>query len=257
MGRCRWYYYRIYYYKKAFIIIVFFSLIIFLIFGIFCYFSFYYKSSLFGKMITGVKTDEKIIALTFDDGPNGRYTEDIGKVIESFGGKATFFMVGKNASRHPNIVNAIYKSGHEIGIHSYSHQFRKYFTDPLFNKELADSEAVMTRLGIENIKYFRFPWLYRNPWIMRSVKKRGYKIISGEFAHGLEPFQVNHERIFRHSRKIVKPGNIIIFHDGYNDSLQANRTQTLKTVKLLCKYLEQHGYRMVTISELIKLKNTK
>ena len=203
-------------------------------------------------MLSGVNTDQKIIALTFDDGPNGKFTEDIAKEIEHSGGKATFFMVGKNALRHPKTVKKIYNHGHEIGIHSNSHQFRKYFTDPLFNKEITDSEAVMATLGIKNIKYFRFPWLYRNPWILRNVKKHGYQIISGEFAHGLEPFQINHKRIYKHALKIAKPGGIIIFHDGYNDSLKANRTQTLEAVRLLCDELTQQGYKLVTISELIK-----
>ena len=203
-------------------------------------------------MLSGVNTDQKVIALTFDDGPNGKFTEDIAKEIEHSGGKATFFFFFLNALRHPKTVKKIYNNGHEIGIHSNSHQFRKYFTDPLFNNELSESESVMASLDIKNIKYFRFPWLYRNPWIMRSVKKRGYQIISGEFAHGLEPFQINHKHIYRHAKSIVKPGGIIIFHDGYNDSPQADRTQTLEAVKLLCNELSQKGYKLVTISELIK-----
>lgn len=251
MGDCNWLSNRVHLNKEAHIIVFYFGLMLLLL-GIFCYFSFYYKSSLFGKMLTGINTDKKIIALTFDDGPNGQFTEDIAKVIEETGGRATFFMVGKNASLHPETVKKIYRNGHEIGIHSNSHQFRKYFTDPLFNKEILNSEKTMTGFGVDNIKYFRFPWLYRNPWIMRSVKKHGYQIVSGEFAHGLEPFQVNHNRIYRHALRIVKPGGIIIFHDGYNDSPKANRTETLEAVKLLCSELSRKGYKLVTISELIK-----
>lgn len=227
-------------------------MLVLLVVGIVCYFSFYYHSSLFGKMLTGVNTREKVIAITYDDGPNGQYTVDIAKAFERVDGRATFFMVAKNATKHKSTINYLIEKHHEIGLHSYSHAFHKYITDPLFNNELTRSQHIMNDIGLFDIKYFRFPWLYRNPWVYKSVASRGYKIVSGQFAHGLEPFQVNSAKIYRNCLKIAKPGSIIIFHDGYNGELEASREQTLKATQLLINSLHRQGYKFVTISELLQ-----
>lgn len=221
-----------------------------LVLGIASYFSFYYKSRLLGAMVYKVKTNEKVIALTFDDGPNGKFTEEILNLLDEYNAKATFFMVGKNIIKYPEIVKRVFAENNDIGIHSYSHAFHKYFTDPNFTEEITKTKNVLNNLGIHNIKYFRFPWLYRNPILIKNINRLGYKIISGQFAHGLEPFQVNHKRIFRHSKKVVHPGAIIIFHDGYN-AKSADRYETVKALKLLLSYLKEKGYRAVTISELL------
>ncbi len=232
------------------VLIVF--LLVLLVAGIMSYFSFYYRSRLFGKMLIGVNTDEKVIAVTYDDGPNGQYTVDIAKAFERVGGKATFFMVAKNATKHKSTINYLLEKHHEVGLHSYSHAFHKYITDPLFNNELTRSQDIMNNIGLSGIKYFRFPWLYRNPWVYKSVASRGYVIVSGQFAHGLEPFQVNSTKIYRHCLKIAKPGSIIIFHDGYNGEPEANRKQTLEATQLLINNLHSQGYKFVSISELLQ-----
>ena len=112
-----------------------------LLLGIFCYASFFYKSSIFGYMPWQVKTDQKIIALTFDDGPNQPWTDKIASVIESYGGHSTFFVVGKNCERFPGVAKNLQDRGHQIGAHSYSHAFHKYIVDPLYKTEIKKNKA--------------------------------------------------------------------------------------------------------------------
>lgn len=224
--------------------------VVLLALGLLSYISFYYKSSFLGPMIYEVKTNNKVVALTFDDGPNGSFTEEILSLLDEYNAKATFFMVGKNIIKYPEIVKRVYAENNEIGIHSYSHAFHKYLTEPTFTEEITKTKNVLDNLGVNNIKYFRFPWLYRNPILIKNITSQGYKIISGQFAHGLEPFQINYKKIFRHSKKVVYPGAIIIFHDGYN-AKSADRSETVKALKLLLSYLEEKEYRAVTISELL------
>lgn len=225
--------------------------ILFLALGIFCFAAFYYKSLFFGTMPWQVNTNKKLIALTFDDGPNQPWTEVIASVIESYGGHSTFFVVGKNCLRFPGVVKDLQNRGHEIGAHSYSHAFHKYFTDPFYRTEITKAQAVLVKEGIATTT-FRFPWLFRTPWLLKSVKKFGYKTpISGQFAHPFEPFQVDAKKIAKHTLKIARPGAIIIFHDGYN-ATTADRTQTLKALKIVTKELHKQGYEFVTVTQLQK-----
>ena len=219
--------------------------------GIISYASFYYKSQLFGKTIWQVNTEQKYIAITFDDGPNQPWTLKIAKLFEQYNGHATFFVVGKNCQRFPGVVKQLQDNGHLIGNHSYNHAFIKYITDPKYIKEIAKTEQILIEQGITT-KYFRFPWLYRNPWLLKSITKQDYKVpINGQFAHILEPFQIKHKHIVKNVIKIAKPGAIIIFHDGYN-SKTANKQQTYLAVKESLSTLHKQGYHFVTISKILQ-----
>lgn len=223
-----------------------------LLLGIFSYLSFNYKSKIFGNMYWRVSTDQKVIALTFDDGPNEPYTTEIADIISGYGGKATFFVVGKNMERFSGSVKKIQAQGHEIGAHSYRHAFHRYITDPLYKAEIANTKRVLQKEGITTT-LFRFPWLFRTPWLLASVRKAGYGTpFSGQFSHILEPFQIDANKIAKHTLKIAKPGAIIIFHDGFN-AKAAKREQTVLAVKIVTKQLAKQGYQFVTVSELLSV----
>lgn len=218
--------------------------------GLLSYLLFYYKSQIFGKMLWRIPTDQKLIALTFDDGPNQPFTTQIAKILEKYDSRGTFFIVGKNCEKYPNIVLDLYNNGHEIGIHSYSHMFTKYFTDPLFINEIQQTNKILISMSIRT-KLLRFPWLFRTPWLLKSVKKLGFIPVSGQFSHMLEPAQPDAAKTLRRIKNIVKPGLILIFHDGY-DAKGGDRRQTVRSVEMVCKYLESTGYKMVTVSQLIQ-----
>lgn len=226
--------------------------ILFALLGLFCWAAFSYKAPVFGKMPWRVATDKKIIALTFDDGPNQPFTGQIADIIESHGGRATFFIVGKNSERFPGTVREMAKRGHQIGAHSYRHAFHRYIVDPLYSDEITRTKAVLKKEGVKTDLY-RFPWLFRTPWLIHSIQKADYRMpISGQFSHAFEPFQVAAEKIVAHTLKIARPGAIIIFHDGYN-AQPADRKQTVEAVRQVTKKLAAEGYTFVTIDELFSL----
>lgn len=222
--------------------------------GLFAWVSLNYKSYMFGRMIWRVQTDEKIIALTFDDGPNDPYTAQIAEILESYNGKATFFVVGKNCERFPLTAKAMQDRGHQIGAHSYRHEFSRYILDPFYHGEINRTQDILKNQGVKAGLY-RFPWLFRTPWLLASVKKAGYTMpISGQFSHAFEPFQIDARRIARHTLRIAKPGSIIIFHDGYN-AKAAPREQTVEAVRQVAKELAKQGYSFVTVSDLLAREN--
>lgn len=225
-----------------------------LVLGILSFLTLFNRTTLFGKQIWRVKTSRKIVALTFDDGPNEPYTSQIVALLKKYDQRATFFVVGKNMERFSGVTAKTKAAGHEIGIHSYMHQFRSYFSDPTYKRQIALAQKGLKKEHIE-VTHLRFPWLFRTPWLVASSKRHGFGVPIGGYFGGLfEPFQPSGSWMAKHAKKLVKPGAIIIMHDGYNASA-ANRAQTVIATEILLKELADKGYESVTISELLALKN--
>jgi len=198
-------------------------------------------SQLFGKFPSRIKTDEKIIYLTFDDGPNEPYTSEIVDYLNSKKIKATFFVVGKCAKLQPNTLEKIAKSGHTIGNHTMSHSFIQYFKTPGMKKQIIENQNIIQSITGITPQLFRPPWLFRQPILLKSANKLGLRPISGVFCHPLEVFQIDAAKIANKAIKQARPGQIIIFHDGYN-SKGASRRQTVEALKLTVEALSKKGY---------------
>lgn len=227
-------------------------LLIGVIIGIFYWLFMSSYSQLFGYYPWKIKTDKKIVALTFDDGPNDPYTSQILDLLDDSGIKATFFLVGNCIEKFPDTVDRIFNSGHTIGNHSLSHEFKRYFKQADFKNEILDNQAVIRKyVGIFPALY-RSPWLWRHPFIFRSVKESGLTPISGKFCHALEVLQIDGDKIAKSALRKAKPGTIIIFHDG-KEGKGGNRSQTVKAVESVIINLKQNGYSFVTVDNLLKI----
>jgi peptidoglycan/xylan/chitin deacetylase (PgdA/CDA1 family) len=209
-------------------------------------------SQVFGRYPYRAKTDKKLIALTFDDGPNEQYTSDILKILEKYSIKATFFLVGKAILREPGLTKKIYNSGHTIGNHSLSHEFHKYFSSLTFKKEILNNQEIIKKQIGQKPALFRSPWLWRQPFLLSTLKKYGLQPISGEFCHPLEVLQIDSDKIAAHVLKIVRSGSIIIFHDG-KDGKTGNRRETVKAVETVISSLNAQGYEFITVDKLLNI----
>lgn len=195
----------------------------------------------------------KVIALTFDDGPNEPYTSQIVDFLDAEGIKGTFFQVATAVQAYPELSKRIVSSGHVIGNHSYSHNFGTYFSQPSYRREIESSQAIFNSVIGRTPALFRPPWLFRTPLLLRTVRKLGLQPISGVFCHDLEVLQVKAQTIAKTAVRRAKPGGILIFHDGY-DGKGAARGQTVEALKLTVKALKKEGYTFVTVSELLDIK---
>lgn len=204
------------------------------------------ESQIFGNFPSRVKTTNKTIYLTFDDGPNEPYTSQIIDYLDSKKIKATFFVVGDCAKKHPEVLKKMSKSGHTIGNHTKSHSFIKYFLTPNMKKEIKENQQIIQSICGKTPKLFRPPWLMHYPILLRSIKKLGLEPVSGLFCHSLEVFQIDAQKIAKATIKKARPGQIIIFHDGYN-AKSADRTQTVEAVKLTVEELTKQGYNFEVI----------
>lgn len=197
-----------------------------------------------------IKTNEKLIALTFDDGPNLPYTESLLDVLSHHNVQATFFVVGKNLEKFPHISNMIIKSGHVLGNHSYSHKFTKYLQTPSFESEILKTQEIIESQTGKIPTLYRSPWLFQSPWLMKTVKKHTLTFVSGVFGSQREIRGRSGEKIAEDALKISKPGAILIFHDGY-DAKGADRSQTVKAIDILIPELKKQGYELVTVDILL------
>ena len=133
----------------------------------------------FGRNICKISTDEKIVALTFDDGPNPPYTDRLLDVLAKHNVKATFFMIGNRIEKHPETVQRVIAEGHQIGNHSYSHPLLGFLPPSTVEREIERTDALIRELGVSEDIAFRSPFLARYfpiAWVLSKQKRSSYQL---------------------------------------------------------------------------------
>jgi len=202
-----------------------------------------------------VPSSEKVVALTFDDGPSPKWTPEILDVLKAKQAKATFFMLGEHVEEYPEVARRVAAEGHEIGNHTYDHHTLIYYKTPELEKELNDAQAAIYKATGVTTKYFRPPkaWLTDNE--KKDIKRMGYEVILWSL-NSKDWVTFDDRFIVKYLLHYVQPGDILLFHDsgGVFKTEGGNRKETVKAVSRLIDKLRERGYRFVTISELLKLQ---
>jgi peptidoglycan/xylan/chitin deacetylase (PgdA/CDA1 family) len=193
----------------------------------------------------------KVVALTFDDGPNEPYTSQLADFLDERDIKATFFQVGRAVLRHPGVTRRLAASGHVIGNHGFTHEFTNYLHPHTLAVDVAKGQAALASAGVRPALY-RPPWLLRIPALAGILRRHGLQVVSGEFCHPLEVFQPRPGRLAAGALGKVRPGSIIIFHDGF-DGHPGNRASTVAAAKRVVDRLSADGYRFTTVDRLLGL----
>ncbi len=197
------------------------------------------------------RLEEPLVALTFDDGPNEPFTSMIGDFLYENGVHATFFQVGKCVQQFPEVSRRLLEQGHVIGNHSYSHRMRRCWWPAGQSLETAATQQVLTDVLGRIPALYRPPWLLRTPTLPGVLRHARLRPVSGVFAHAFEVFQPRPTRIARRALAKVRPGAILIFHDGF-DSRGGDRAHTVEAVKMVVRELIDRNYRFVTVDELLQ-----
>ena len=210
-------------------------------------------SQVFGEYTWHGDRSRKQIALTFDDGPNKPYTQQILKILEKNNIKATFFMVGSCVERDPDTAIKVRENGHVIGNHSYSHKFSNYLVSLKMDDEIKKcQDTIKKHLGVVPALY-RPPWLFRHPIMLKNLKDNKLFPVSGQFCHSFEVAHINGKKIADHVIKIARNGSIIIFHDG-KEAEGGVRPETVKALPLIIAELKKQGFSFVTVPELLDIE---
>jgi len=195
-----------------------------------------------------VKTKEKIIALTIDDGPHPVVTPKILDVLSEYQVPATFFLIGGRVEDNENIVRRIVKDGHEIGNHHMQDRPSIKLSEAEFERQLLEADEILSEFA--QVKWFRPASGWFNKRMLRQLEKYNYKCALGS----VYPYDAAIHNVTFLSNYIldnVFPGAIIILHDG---SLE--REVTVDVLKRIIPKLKKSGYQFVTLSELVGISNS-
>jgi peptidoglycan/xylan/chitin deacetylase (PgdA/CDA1 family) len=213
------------------------------------------SSQLFGDIYTHGPRAEKVVALTFDDGPNDPYTGQILDVLKQEGVHATFFCVGRNVEREPATVRRIAAEGNEVANHSYSHRKRDTLLDLAYGDAGQTSDILRGITGAAPHLY-RAPNGFHTPWSLRAVAQRGLRAIGWDVESN-DWDEPGVDTIVMRTVGRVQSGSIILLHDGDNTRLGTDRGQQAPAVRGIIQTLKGRGYRFVTITEMLGLPPAK
>lgn len=189
-------------------------------------------------------TPGKNVALTFDDGPNPPFTNQILDILKKEEIKAAFFVCGANVKRHPEVVKKIANDGHLVGNHSYNHRYVKTRLG-LIHKEILETQKLIYGQTKQKELLFRAPWGFIPPWLKKKLIADGFKITgynncAHDWVKNLSP-----ETIAKNVITKIKPGQNILLHDGENTKEDADRSKTVAVLPIIIKTLKSQGYKFV------------
>jgi peptidoglycan/xylan/chitin deacetylase (PgdA/CDA1 family) len=209
-------------------------------------------SQMFGATIVA-GDDPAEVALTYDDGPNDDVTAALIDLLAMHNARATFFMLGKYVRQRPELVRRVQAAGHLIGNHTETHPWLAWQAERVIRDELRRcNEALEDVLG-EPVKYFRPPHGARRPAVLRAAKELGLEtVLWNAMAHDWEP--IGAAKILANvDRRMIRnqqrgSGTNILLHDGGDQAMGANRSDTIAvTAKLLQRWAQDGMTRIVTV----------
>ncbi|HEV2037321.1 MAG TPA: polysaccharide deacetylase family protein [Candidatus Eremiobacteraceae bacterium] len=210
------------------------------------------KNQTFGHTVTGVPIHQKVVALTFDDGPNPPYTNQIVDYLAAQQVPATFFVVGRAVAAHPDVVRKEVQAGNALGNHSWDHAHLVLERSRHIQQEIEQTDAIIRRVTGVHTNLFRPPFGARDYAVVNVARRMGYQVIMWSEPLPKDwqgpPPTVIRDRVLRY----VKDGDIIVLHDG-NRGKGGNRQNTVEATKLIVEALRARGYRFVTVPELLRL----
>ncbi|WP_102347732.1 polysaccharide deacetylase family protein [Bacillus sp. Marseille-P3661] len=208
------------------------------------------STQLFGGLVTQVETSEKVLALTFDDGPS-IYTDEILSVLDEEDIKATFFLTGREIKGNLDAAKKIVHEGHEVGNHSYSHQRMVLKLPDFIRNEIELTDTLIREAGYKGEIHFRPPYGKRLIVLPYYLAKHERKTILWNIEPETYPeIAADSTKIVDHVVKNTKPGSIVLMHVMYE-----SRRESLEAVKNIITSLREEGYTFKTVSELLALEN--
>ncbi len=200
------------------------------------------------KVYYHYQTIAPYLSITFDDGPNRIQTPKVLKILKKYNIKATFFVIGENVEYQKDVLRQVYKEGHEIGNHFYTHDnINKLTKDQIRENIVSNNELIYKTIGVR-------PKLVRPPY---GIVNDNLKAVCGELNMSIIIWTDNKDsrdwaltkdsEIINNLTKKVKNGDIFLFHDS-----NKKFTNTLSAIDVIIPALQKKGYKWVSVSTLLK-----
>lgn len=213
-------------------------------FAIVVYGSFAIRANYHLKAINKLSADERCVALTFDDGPSP-YTNEVLDLLKAHNAKATFFCIGRQIEKHPDILLRIVREGHSLGNHTYSHDKNMGFkSSQELIHEIEKTNKVILDFSGQRTRIFRPPFGVTNPKFRKALEECQMTVI-GWTIRSLDTVLNNESKILKRIEKKLSPGSIILLHD--------TSERSVRVLARLLKNLADLNYQCVRIEPNIKL----
>ncbi|MBV8344482.1 MAG: polysaccharide deacetylase family protein [Candidatus Eremiobacteraeota bacterium] len=222
-------------------------------------------SQLFGKTLVSGPKNERVVALTFDDGPNPPYTGEILDVLRAERVHATFFVVGRAVQAYPALVRREAETGNAVGNHTWNHGHLVLYDNVGLRRTLQRTDAAIFAATGRHTKIMRPPFGSRDWLVLDEVRRLGYTPVmwSVPLAKDWEdpPPRIIAARVLRYAGD----GAIITLHDGNRGIVCAHthtprlcdRSSDVEATRLIVDTLKRRGYRFVTIPELLRMDSAR
>ncbi len=215
------------------------------------------KGNLFGKTYYHGDRHEKVVALTFDDGPNDPCTSRVLDILRQEHVHATFFLIGENVRAYPATAARIVREGHVVGNHSDHHKVPLFAFEPAkeLRAEVNTAEETIHEATGQNARFFRPPQGLRSPTLMKVLQSDSLTAVTWDDAAGdWDPMAP--ATIVKRTVMGARPGSIILLHDGMNTLHGADQDQTVQALPQIIEQLRARGFRFVTLPELLHCPST-
>lgn len=213
---------------------------------ILAYGSAFIGAGFFMKSICKAPSQEKILALTFDDGPDPEKTPKILEILKQHGISATFFVIGKKIQGAESILKKIKEEGHLLANHSFSHSyFFDFYSTKKVTADLQAANNTIREVAGVTPRLFRPPYGVTNPNIAAAVKKLSLTSI-GWNVRSLDTVINDQEKLYKRVISRIRPGSILLFHD--------TGVHTIETLKEVILFAQKNGYTIVGLDKMLSLK---
>ncbi len=223
-------------------------------------------NQIFGKTVVSGPSNRRVVALTYDDGPNPPYTDGILDVLEREHVRATFFVVGRAVAAYPGVVRREVRDGDAVGNHTWDHAHLIMLDRAQLRSSFERTDAAIFRAAGVHVRLMRPPYGSRDWLVLDVAHKLGYTPVmwSVPLARDWEypPAATIASRILPY----VRDGSIIVLHDGNRGIVcdgahvarhVCDRSADIEATKIIVDELRSRGYRFVTIPELLDLGGAK
>ena len=210
------------------------------------------SSQLYGKNFNGLEPGRKTLALTYDDGPNDPWTLTLLEVLQKHRVRATFFMLGRNIRKRPEIARAVAQAGHAIGNHTFTHPNLIFAGTARLRRELEETTKAIEEATGERPSLFRPPFGGRRPGTFAVARE--LKMVPVMWRVTCYDWSAkSHQQILQHARRQIRGGEVILLHDGGHLRMGQDRGATVRATDELIAEYKEHGFSFVTVPEMMQM----
>ncbi|MDB4882454.1 MAG: polysaccharide deacetylase [Gemmatimonadetes bacterium] len=204
------------------------------------------NSMVFGPVVSHLPGDDRVVSITFDDGPNPHATPRILDVLRAEGVSATFFVLGRHAERWPELVRRAALEGHQLGNHGYFHRKLHRRSPAYVRDDLTRGTEQIVRASGVRPALFRAPHGFRSPWVTPIAASLGQRTV-GWTLGVFDSARPGADVIATRAIEGMHAGSILLLHDGDGYDPDGDRMQTAEALPRIIEGLRGRGFRFTTL----------